>query len=80
MGWFEWLSGSDQPEGARNASMAEQVEINRYFAHNPPLKSGESLQWEGSLFTGYHLHKVKDATSTEYIKTDGSDGSAKTKD
>lgn len=70
MGWFEWLSGSDQMEGARNASVAEQVEIRRYRAHHPPLKSDESLAWEGNLFTGYHLHKVKKGTSTEYVKTD----------
>jgi hypothetical protein len=72
MGWFEWLSGTDQPEGARNASLAERVEMDRYFSHNPPLKSDEAFQWEGSLFTGYHLKKVKKSGSTEYIKRDGS--------
>jgi hypothetical protein len=67
MGWFESLSGSNKPEGARKASLAEQIERNRYFAHHSPLKSGESLQWEGHLFTGYHYRKVE-AKPTEYIK------------
>lgn len=66
MGWFEWLSGSDKPESGRNPSVAEQFERDRYLAHNPPLKSGESFAWEGSLFTGYHLRKVK-GSGGEYI-------------
>jgi hypothetical protein len=69
MGWYEWLSGSDTMEGARNASVAEHVEIKRYRDHHPPLKSDESLGWEGHLLTGYHLHKVKKDASTEYLKT-----------
>jgi hypothetical protein len=70
MGWFEWLSGSDTPEGARNPSVAEQIEYNRYVAHNKPPKSDEVLVWKGSLFTGYHYGKVKrsEADSPEYIK------------
>lgn len=76
MGWFEWLSGSDQPEGARNASVAERVEINRYLSHHAPLKSDESLQWEGSLFTGYHLRKVNGGEITEYVKADRPGSSA----
>jgi hypothetical protein len=67
MGWFEWLSGSDRPEGARDASVAEKVEWSRYSAHHSPLKSDEVFQWEGSLFTGYHYRKVK-GKATEYIK------------
>jgi hypothetical protein len=67
MGWFEWLSGSNKPEGARHASVAEQIEKSRYLAHNPSLKSDEAFQWEGNLFTGYHYRKVK-AKPTEYIK------------
>ncbi|MGH3788030.1 MAG: hypothetical protein ACRDRG_16125 [Pseudonocardiaceae bacterium] len=66
MGWFEWLSDSDKPEGGRSPSVAEQFERDRYLAHNPPLKSEESFAWEGSLFTGYHLHKVK-GSGGEYI-------------
>jgi hypothetical protein len=69
MGWFERLSGSDEMEGARNASVAEEVEIKRWRAHHRPLESDESLAWEGNLFTGYHLHKVEKGTSTEYLKT-----------
>jgi hypothetical protein len=70
MGWFEWLSGSNAPEGARNPSVAEKIEYNRYVAHHSPPKADEALVWEGSLFTGYHYHKVKrgEVTSTEYIK------------
>jgi hypothetical protein len=67
MGWFERLSGSNKSEGARRASVAEQIERSRYLAHHPPLKSDESFQWEGNLFTGYHYRKVK-AKPTEYIK------------
>jgi hypothetical protein len=70
MGWFERLSGSNKPEGARNASVAEQMEIRRYRAHHPPLKSDESLRWDGHLFTGYHLHKVAKGASTEYVTMD----------
>lgn len=69
MGWFESLSGSNKQESARHASVAEEVEIKRYRAHHPPLKSDESLGWEGHLFAGYHLHKVKKDASTEYVKT-----------
>jgi len=69
MGWFERLSGSDKPEGARQASVAEEVEIKRYRANHPPLKSDESLGWEGCLLAGYHLHKVDKDASTEYLKT-----------
>lgn len=69
MGWFECLSGSDKQEGARHASAVEEVEIKRYRAHHPPLKSDESLGWDGHLFAGYHLHKVKKDASTEYLKT-----------
>lgn len=76
MGWFERLSGSDQPEGARNPSAAERVEISRYLAHHPPLKPDESLRWDGNLLTGYHFRKVKSGTSTEYVKTDGLGSSA----
>jgi len=70
MGWFERLSGSDKPEGARPASVAEHGEIRRWRADHPPLKSDESLGWEGNLFTGYHLHKVEKDASTEYVRTD----------
>jgi hypothetical protein len=70
MGWYEWLSGSDEPEGARPASVAEHVEIGRWRAHHSPLRSDESLGWEGHLFTGYHLHEVKKDASTEYVTTD----------
>jgi hypothetical protein len=69
MGWYERLSGSDQPEGARPASVAERGEIERWRAAHRPLKSDESLGWEGHLFTGYHLHKVKKDASTEYVRT-----------
>jgi hypothetical protein len=69
MGWYEWLSGSDQLEGARPASVAERREIKHWRADHPPLKSDESLGWEGHLFTGYHLHKVQKDESTEYVKT-----------
>jgi hypothetical protein len=70
MGWFERLSGSNTMEGARNASVAEEVEIKRYRAHHPPLRSDESLRWEGCLLTGYHLHTAKKDASTEYLRTD----------
>jgi hypothetical protein len=69
MGWFERLSGSSKQEGARQASVAEEIEIKRYRADHPQLKSDESLGWEGSLFTGYHLRKVEKDASTEYLKT-----------
>jgi len=69
MGLFEWLSGSGTIESPRNASVAEHVEIGRYRDHHPPLKSDESLGWEGHLLTGYHLHKVKKDASTEYVTT-----------
>jgi hypothetical protein len=69
MGWYECLSGSDTMEGARHASVAEKVEIKRYRAHHPPLRSDESLGWDGHLFTGYHLHKVEKDASTEYLHT-----------
>jgi hypothetical protein len=69
MGWFERLSGSDKQESAREASWAEEIEIRRWRAHNPPLKSDESLGWEGCLLTGYHLHTVKKDASTEYLRT-----------
>jgi hypothetical protein len=70
MGWFERLSGSAEMEGARNASVVEHVEIRRYRAHHPPLRSDESLGWEGHLFTGYHLRTVRKDASTEYVTTD----------
>ena len=69
MGWFERLSGSNTEEGARQASVAEEIEIKRWRAHHPELKSDESLGWEGCLFTGDHLHKVKKDESTEYLRT-----------
>lgn len=69
MGWFERLSGSNKQEGARQASVVEEIEIKRYRASHPPLKSDESLEWKGNLFTGYHLHKAEKDTSTEYLKT-----------
>jgi hypothetical protein len=69
MGWFERLSGSDKQEDARRASWAEETEIRRWRAHNPPLKSDESLGWEGCLLTGYHLHTVPKDASTEYLRT-----------
>lgn len=69
MGWYEWLSGSDKPEGARPASAVEQCEIRHWRAVHTPLRSDESLGWDGHLFTGYHLHKTKKDTSTEYLKT-----------
>lgn len=70
MGWFEWLTDNDTPEGARNPSVAEQIEYDRYVAHNKPPKSDEVLVWKGGLFTGYHYSKVKrsEAKSTERIK------------
>jgi len=70
MGWFEWLSGTDTPEGARNPSVAEEIEYRRYVAHNKPPKSDEAFVWAGSLLTGYHLRKVKrgEGDSGEYIK------------
>lgn len=77
MGWYEWLSGSNQPEGARPASVVEQGEISRWRADHSPLESDESLGWYGHLFTGYHLHKVKKDASTEYVTTDLSGRSAK---
>jgi hypothetical protein len=42
------------------------MERSRYLAHNPPLKSDESFQWEGHLFTGYHLRKTK-GKPDEYV-------------
>jgi hypothetical protein len=69
MGWYERLSGSNKLEGARKASVAEEIEIKRYRANHPRLKSDESLGWEGGLFTGYHLHKVEKDASVEYLKT-----------
>lgn len=69
MGWFEWLSGGDKQEGARPASVVEEVEIKRYREHHPPLKSDESLGWDGHLLAGYHLHRVKKDASTEYLMT-----------
>jgi len=41
MGWYEWLSGSDQLEGARPASVAERREIKHWRTDHPPLKSDE---------------------------------------
>jgi hypothetical protein len=70
MGWYEWLSGSDTMEGARKASVIEQAEIQHWRDHHKPLTSDESLGWEGHLFSGYHIHKVKKDESTEYLKTD----------
>lgn len=67
MGWFEWLSDSGTIASPRDASAAGQVEIGRYRDHHPPLKSDESLGWEGHLLTGYHLHKVKKDASTKYV-------------
>lgn len=69
MGWYEWLSGSDILAGAREASGIERDEIRHWRADHKPLTSDESLGWEGHLFTGYHLHKVKKDESTEYLKT-----------
>ena len=69
MGWFEWLSGSNTMEGARKASGIEQAEIKCYRDNNPELKSDESLEWHGHLFTGYHLRKAKKNASTEYLRT-----------
>lgn len=68
MGWYEWLSGSDTKEGARSASVAEQIERSHYLAHHPPPKPDEAFQWEGNLFTGYHFRTVKRNGSTEHIK------------
>ncbi len=69
MGWYEWFSGSDTPEGARNPSVAERIEYERYVAHNSPPKSDEALVWKGGLFTGYHFRKVERSKSGgEYIK------------
>lgn len=68
MGWYERLSGSDKPEGARLASVAERGAIRRWKDENKPLKSDESLEWRGRLLTGYHLHKTKKDESTEYVK------------
>jgi hypothetical protein len=67
MGWFEWLSGSNTREGARNASVAERIERKRYLAHHPPLRSDQVLGWRGSLLTGYHFHAVRRTASAEYI-------------
>jgi hypothetical protein len=67
MGWFEYLSGSNKSEGARKASVAERIERCRYLAHHSPPKDGESLQWEGNLFTGYHFRKGK-GKPDEYIE------------
>lgn len=69
MGWYEWLSGSNTMEGARKASAIEEIEIKSYRDHNPPLKSDESLKWDGHLFTGYHLSKAEKNASTEYLRT-----------
>jgi hypothetical protein len=69
MGWFERLSGSNKQDGARQTSVAEEIELKRYRVNHPPLKSNESLRWEGNLFTGYHLRKVEKDASTEYLKT-----------
>lgn len=69
MGWYESLSGSNKQESPRNASVAEKIEIKRWRAHNPPLKSDESIGWEGCLLIGCHLHKVPKDASTEYLKT-----------
>jgi hypothetical protein len=69
MGWYESLSGSNKQESPRPASVAEKVEIKRYRAHNLPLKSDESIGWEGHLLTGCHLHKVAKDASTEYVIT-----------
>jgi hypothetical protein len=80
MGWFEWLSDCDKSEGARHASVAEQIEYRRYRDHHPALKADEALEWKGCLFTGYHLHKTKKGPSTRYIKTDGSDDPVKIND
>lgn len=70
MGWYEWLSGSNKPEGAREPSLAERIEYDRYVARNSPPKADEALVWEGGLFTGYHYRKVKrgEGVSREYIK------------
>lgn len=70
MGWYEWLSGSNTMEGARTASAVEQMEIKCYRGHNRPLKSDESLKWDGHLFAGYHLRKAEKNASTEYLNTD----------
>lgn len=70
MGWYERLSGSDTMEGARHASVAEHKELERYRAHHLPLRSDESLKWDGHLITGYHLHKTEKNASTEYLHTD----------
>jgi hypothetical protein len=67
MGWFECLSGSNKPEGARKASVAERIERCCYLAHHSPPKDGESFQWEGNLFAGYHFRKVK-GKPDEYIE------------
>jgi hypothetical protein len=69
MGWYECLSGSDTMKGARHASVVEEMEIKCYRDHHPPLKSNESLKWEGHLFAGYHLHKTEKDASTEYLHT-----------
>lgn len=65
MGWFERLSGSDQPERERKVSLSERIEISRYLAHHPPLKPDESFRWDGNLFTGYHLRAVKSGASSD---------------
>lgn len=69
MGWFERLSGSNEQDGARQASGIEEAEIKRYRANHPPLTSDESLEWKGALFAGYHLGKAAKDASTEYLKT-----------
>jgi hypothetical protein len=55
--------------GARQASAVEEIEVKRYRANYSPLTSDESLEGEGNLFTGYHLHRVSKDASTEYFKT-----------
>ncbi len=70
MGWFERLSGSNTMGGARHASVVEEREIKYYRDHNPPLRSDESLRWDGHLFSGYHLHKAGKNESTEYLHAD----------
>jgi hypothetical protein len=69
MEWHEWLSDSNEQEGARRASVVEEIEIKRYRANYPPLTSDESFEGEGNLFTGYHLHGEPKDASAEYFKT-----------
>lgn len=68
MGGHERLSDSNKQGGVRRASVVEEIEIKRYRANYPPLASDESLEREGALFTGYHLHGVPKDASTEYFK------------